>query len=141
MKRKRMTRKIKEQTMKNTLTILLIAGVLFYITPNLMAEESNNARLISALKSDNIGWRVDAARLLGEAADMNSVEPLIDVLKNDENSSARISAAVALYKIGDRSAMKALKTSAKHDPNKTVRTVSAGAYHELKKLDEQIAVN
>ena len=127
--------------MKKTMTILLIAGVLFNVTPNLMANDNDNARLISALKAENIGWRVDAARLLGEAADAEAVKPLIDVLKNDEISSARISAAVALAKIGDRSALNALKRAAKYDANKTVRTVSSGAFHELKKSDEQIAVN
>ena len=132
---------MKENTMKKTMTILLIAGVLFNVTPKLMANDNDNARLISALKAENIGWRVDAARLLGEAADAEAVKPLIDVLKNDEISSARISAAVALAKIGDRSALNALKRAAKYDTNKTVRTVSSGAFHELKKLEEQIAVN
>lgn len=136
-----MTRMKEEKTMKNTMTILLIAGILFSVSPNLMAEDNDNARLISALKAENIGWRVDAARLLGEAADVEAVKPLMDVLKNDENSSARISAAVALAKIGDSSALDALKTAAKYDANKTVRTVSTGAYHELMRLDEQIAAN
>ncbi len=130
-----------EKTMKNIMTILLIAGILFTVTPNIMAEDNNNARLISALKADNIGWRVDAARLLGEAADNEAVEPLIDVLKNDQHSAARISAAVALAKIGDTSALKALKTAAKFDANKTVRTVSSGAFLELKKIDDKLAVN
>ena len=125
--------------MKKTMTMLLIAGVLFNVTPYLMAEDSDNARLISALKADNIGWRVDAARLLGEAADDEAVEPLMDVLKNDENSSARISAAVALAKIGDAAALKALQTAAKYDANKTVRTVSSGAYTVLKKMGEKLA--
>jgi len=93
------------------------------------------------LIADNFGWRVDAARLLGEAADTEAVKPLIDVLKNDENSSARISAAVALAKIGDRSALNALKRAAKYDANKTVRTVSTGAYIELKNMDEKLTAN
>ena len=136
-----MTGMTKEKTMKKTMTIFLIAGVLFNVTPNLMAEDNDNGRLISALKADNIGWRIDAARLLGEAADAEAVKPLMDVLKNDNNSTARISAAVALANIGDRSALEALKTAAKYDTNKTVRTVSTGAYIELKNLDEQIAAN
>ena len=128
-------------TMKKTMTILLIAGVLFNVTPNLTAGDSDNERLISALKADNFGWRVDAARLLGEAADTEAVKPLIDVLKNDENSSARISAAVALAKIGDGSALNALKRAAKYDANKTVRTVSIGAYIELEKMNKKLAAN
>lgn len=127
--------------MKKTMTLLLIAGVLFNVAPNLMAEDNGNERLISALKAENIGWRVDAARLLGEAADNEAIKPLMDVLKNDPHSSARITAAVALMKIGDRSALDALKTAAKHDRNKSVRTVSYGAYIELKKMDEQLATN
>ena len=132
---------IKEKTMKNTMTILVIAGLLFSVTPILTAGDNDNARLISALKAENIGWRVDAARLLGEASETEAVKPLIDVLKNDDNSSARISAAVALAKIGDVTALNALKKAAKYDINKTVRTVAIGAYHELKKLDEQLAAN
>ena len=127
--------------MKNTMTILLIAGLLFSVTPILTAGDNDNARLISALKAENIGWRVDAARLLGEASETEAVKPLIDVLKNDDNSSARISAAVALAKIGDVTALNALKKAAKYDRNQTVRTVAIGAYHELKKLDEQLAAN
>ena len=132
---------IKEKTMKNTMTILVIAGLLFSVTPILTAGDNDNARLISALKAENIGWRIEAARLLGEAAETEAVKPLIDVLKNDDNSSARISAAVALAKIGDVTALNALKKAAKYDINKTVRTVAIGAYHELKKLDEQLAAN
>ena len=136
-----MTGMIEEKTMKNTMTILLIAGLLFSATPILTAGDNDNARLISALKAENIGWRVDAARLLGEASETEAVKPLIDVLKNDDNSSARISAAVALAKIGDMTALNALKKAAKYDRNKTVRTVAIGAYHELKKLDEQLVAN
>ena len=136
-----MTGKIEEKTMKNTMIISVIAGLLFSATPILTAGDNDNARLISALKAENIGWRVDAARLLGEASETEAVKPLIDVLKNDDNSSARISAAVALAKIGDVTALNALKKAAKYDRNQTVRTVAIGAYHELKKLDEQLAAN
>ena len=127
--------------MKNTMTILVIAGLLFSVTPILTAGDNDNARLISALKAENIGWRIDAARLLGEAAETEAVKPLIDVLKNDDNSTARVSAAVALANIGDLTALDALKKAAKYDRNKTVRTVAIGAYHELKKLDEKLAAN
>ena len=136
-----MTGMIEEKTMKNTMIISVIAGLLFGATPILTAGDNDNARLISALKAENIGWRVDAAWLLGEASEAEAVKPLIDVLKNDDNSSARISAAVALAKIGDITALNALKKSAKYDRNKTVRTVAIGAYHELKKLDERLAAN
>ncbi len=125
--------------MKQTMTILLIVGVLFSVTPNLKAEGIDTKRFISALTAENIGWRVDAARLLGEAGEIEAIKPLIDVLNNDGSIPVRITAAVALAKIGDVSAMDALKLSAKNDLNKTVRTVSAGAYYELKKLGEQLA--
>ena len=129
----------KEKMMRKTMTILLIAGVLFSVNPNLKAEVNETDRLISALTAENIGWRVDAARLLGEAGETIAVKALIIVLNNDENVSVRITAAVALAKIGEASALDALKDSARNDLSKTVRTVSRGAFYELKKLDEQVA--
>ena len=127
--------------MKKMMMLILIAGVIFNTNTMLSAEENDTERLISALKAENIGWRVDAARLLGESGETEAVVPLISVLKTDKMSSARISAAVALAKIGDAKALKALKYVSRNDESLTVRTVSFGAYKELERSVKKLAVN
>ena len=92
------------------------------------------------------GWRVDAARLLGEAADVEAVKPLIDVLKNDDNSSARISAAVALAKIGDMTALNALEKAAvefmeKHVLEEEIPRESHGSIRGSKMLQRGFILN
>ncbi len=127
--------------MKKIMMLILVAGVIFNTNAMLSAEENDTERLIAALKAENIGWRVDAARLLGESGETEAVTPLISVLKTDKMVSARISAAVALAKIGDAKALKALKYASRNDESLTVRTVSFGAYKELERFVKKLAVN
>ncbi len=132
--------KVEEYLMKKIMMLILVAGVIFNTNAMLSAEENDMERLIAALKAENIGWRVDAARLLGESGEMEAVTPLISVLKTDKKGSARITAAVALAKIGDAKALKALKYASRNDENLTVRTVSFGAYKELERSVKKLAV-
>ena len=133
--------KVKENLMKKITMLILITGVIFNTNAMLSAAEKDTERLIGALKAENIGWRVDAARLLGESGETEAIAPLIRVLKTDKIYSARISAAVALAKIGDAKALKALKYASKNDKNLTVRTVSFGAYKELERSINKLVVN
>ena len=102
-------------------------------------RKNNTKNLIKALMSDNIGWRVSAAQILGDNQEERAVKPLIRRLNNDISYAARISAAVALAKIGDKKALRALKKVSKHDRNQTVRTVALGAYSVLEESGAQLA--
>ena len=101
--------------------------------------KNNTKKLIKALTSDNLGWRVSAAQILGDNQEERAVKPLIRMLNNDISYAARISAAVALAKIGDKKAIRALKKVSKHDRNQTVRTVALGALSVLEESGAQFA--
>ena len=116
---------------KSTATLLAIT-ILLVTTTVLFAQ--NNKYYIEALTAENVGWRVSAAQLLGEAGANEAVDALITMLKTDESSGARITAAVALTKIGDQKAYRALRYASRYDKNQTVRNVARGAVMELEKL-------
>ena len=97
---------------------------------------SENAWLIQVLDDENVGRRWSAVQLLGERRVTEAVEPLIELLRGDEEYSVRFSAAVSLLKIGDVRALPALKRAAQRDRSKTVRHIAAVAYHKLKEATE-----
>ena len=102
-------------------------------------RKSDTKKLIKALTSDNLGWRVSAAQILGDNQEERAVKPHIRMLNNDFSYAARLSAAVALAKIGDKKAIRALKKVSKHDRNQTVRTVALGALSVLEESGVQFA--
>ena len=75
--------------------------------------------------------RYNAARVLGEMGDVNAVEPLINVLKNDKNGSVRLYAARALGELGDCQATLPLIESLREDRNVDVRVRAARALGRL----------
>ena len=121
------------------MSAVLTAGLILGAVNLATAEVNDTKRLIKALMSDNIGWRVSAAQILGDNQEVRAVKPLIRMLNNDFSYAARVSAAVALAKIGDKKALRALKKVSKHDRNQTVRTVALGAYAVLEESGTQLA--
>ena len=130
---------MKRATVTTVMSAVLTAGLILGAVNLAAAEENDTSRLIKALKSDNLGWRVSAAQLLGDNGETRAVKPLIKMLKTDYSYAARVSAAVALAKIGDKKALRALKRTSKHDQNQTVRTVALGAFGVLEKSNVQLA--
>ena len=130
---------MKSATLTTLISAVLTAGLIVGAVNLATAEENNTKNLIKALMSDNIGWRVSAAQILGDNQEERAVKPLIRMLNNDISYAARISAAVALAKIGDKKALRALKKVSKHDRNQTVRTVALGAYSVLEESGAQLA--
>ena len=130
---------MKRATVTTVTSAVLTAGLILGAVNLATAEDNDTKRLIKALKSDNLGWRVSAAQLLGDNQEERAVKPLIRMLNRDFSYAARLSAAVALAKIGDKKALKALKKTSKHDQNKTVRTVALGAFVVLEKSNVQFA--
>jgi HEAT repeat protein len=51
-----------------------------------------------------------------------AVDPLIEMMKNDDSYQARILAAMALYEQGDAKGFQAIKEQADKDPRQSVRT-------------------
>ena len=130
---------MKSATLTTLISAVLTAGLIVGAVNLATAEENNTKNLIKALMSDNIGWRVSAAQILGYNQEERAVKPLIRRLNNDISYAARISAAVALAKIGDKKALRALKKVSKHDRNQTVRTVALGAFSVLEESGAQLA--
>lgn len=113
--------------MKN-LTKIGLAFVLMILVANVVLaqpveEKEYDQYLIKSLKDDNVGVRSSAAQLLGERKVEAAVDPLVKMVKSEDNSGARIVAAMALYQIGDEKVLPTLKTVATNDKNKTVRRV------------------
>ena len=131
-----MKRAILTTVMSAVLAVGLILGAVNLAT----AGKNDTKRLIKALTSDNLGWRVSAAQILGDNKEKRAVKPLIKMLNNDFSYAARVSAAVALAKIGDKKALRALKKVSKHDRNQTVRTVALGAHEVLENSNAQLAL-
>ena len=130
---------MKRAKFTTVMSAVLTAGLILGAVNLATAEENEASRLIKALRSDNLGWRVSAAQLLGDNQEVSAVKPLIRMLKSDYSYAARVSAAVALAKIGDKKALRALKRVSKHDRNQTVRTVALGAYEVLENSGTQLA--
>lgn len=130
---------MKHAMFTTVMSAVLTAGLILGAVNLATANENETSRLIKALRSDNLGWRVSAAQLLGDNQEERAVKPLIRMLQRDLSYAARVSAAVALAKIGDKKAMRALKRVSKHDRNQTVRAVASGAYAVLEKSGTQLA--
>lgn len=56
--------------------------------------------LLVGLDSDNLGLRVSSAYMLGEMESEDAVDPLVKMLREDDDEGARIMAALSLVKIG-----------------------------------------
>ena len=130
---------MKHAMLTRVMSAVLTAGLILGAVNLATAEKNDTKRLIKALTSDNLGWRVSAAQILGDNQEETAVKPLIRMLNNDFSYAARVSAAVALAKIGDKKALRALKRVSKHDRNQTVRTVALGAYDVLENSNAQLA--
>lgn len=130
---------MKSAMLTTVMSAVLTAGLILGAVNLATAEKNDTKRLIKALTSDNLGWRVSAAQILGDNQEERAVKPLIRMLNNDFSYAARLSAAVALAKIGDKKALRALKKVSKHDRNQTVRTVALGAYEVLENSNAQLA--
>ena len=130
---------MKRAILTTLMSAVLAAGLTVGAVNLATAEENDTKRLIKALTSDNLGWRVSAAQILDDNQEERAVKPLIRMLKNDFSYAARVSVAVALAKIGDKKALRALKKVSKHDRNQTVRTVALGAREVLENSNAQLA--
>ena len=100
----------------------------------LSRADAKNADLINMLNSENRGWRYSAAKLLGERRVVEAVEPLIEQLEVEKDTSVRIVISQALHKIGGLQAFAALKETARTDRNKTVRHLAAALAADLEKF-------
>jgi HEAT repeat protein len=95
------------------------------------SDQKYNQYLINSLNDENIGIRTSAAQLLGERKVQEAVDPLIKMLKSEQQYSARIVVAVALFNIGDEKALPELKNAAKSDKDKCVRVVAAAIVQKM----------
>jgi len=123
------------RTMKNLVKIGLALVLTILLTNVVFAqpveEKEYDQYLIKALKDENVGVRSSAAQLLGERKVVDAVDPLVKMVKSEDNSGARIVAAMALYQIGDEKALPTLKTVAAKDKNKTVRRVVTAIVNQM----------
>ncbi|HEX9971127.1 MAG TPA: HEAT repeat domain-containing protein [bacterium] len=121
--------------MKNLVKIGLALVLTILLTNVVFAqpveEKEYDQYLIKALKDENVGVRSSAAQLLGERKVVDAVDPLVKMVKSEDNSGARIVAAMALYQIGDEKALPTLKTVAAKDKNKTVRRVVTAIVNQM----------
>jgi HEAT repeat protein len=121
--------------MKNLAKIGLALVLMILLTNVVFAqpveEKEYDQYLIKALKDENVGVRSSAAQLLGERKVVDAVDPLVKMVKSEDNSGARIVAAMALYQIGDEKVLPTLKTVAAKDKNKTVRRVVTAIVNQM----------
>lgn len=87
--------------------------------------------LLKALDDDDHYIRIGSACSLGLVGDQRAIDPLIQVLKSDQNEDVRMNAAESLGRIGDSRAIDPLKMSLKSDKSKYVR---ANAVEALEKI-------
>lgn len=111
--------------------MILLANVVF---AQPVAEKEYDQYLIKSLKDENVGVRSSAAQLLGERKVKDAVDPLVKMVKSEDNSGARIVAAMALYQIGNEKALPTLKTVATNDKNKTVRRVVSAIVNQMESI-------
>jgi len=124
--------------MKNLAKIGL-AFVLMILVANVVLAQPVEKKeydqyLIKSLNDENLGVRASAAQLLGERKVKDAVDPLVKMVKSEENCSARIVAAMALYQIGAEEALPTLKAVAVKDKNKTVRRVVTAIVNQMESL-------
>ncbi|MFD2523762.1 DUF7133 domain-containing protein [Emticicia soli] len=98
--------------------------------------KSLSSQLIPLLKSSNPRVRFFAAEALGRTANQDAVQPLIDLLKanNDEDVYIRHAAVLALSRIGKAEPIIALSSN----PSKALRTAAVLVLRKLK--DPKISV-
>jgi len=111
--------------------LMLFVSSVAIAQDTVMSEKDYDQYLIKALKDKNDGIRASAAQLLGDRKVQEAVEPLIKMLKKEQNKSARIVAALALYKIGDEKALPVLKKFAKCEKRKTTKHVMTAIVYEM----------
>ena len=111
--------------------LMLFVSSVAIAQDTVMSEKDYDQYLIKALKDKNDGIRASAAQLLGDREVQEAVEPLIKMLKKEQNKSARIVAALALYKIGDEKALPVLKKFAKYEKSKTAKHVMTAIVYEM----------
>ena len=111
--------------------LMLFVSSIAIAQATIMSEKDYDQYLIKALKDKNDGIRASAAQLLGDRKVQEAVEPLIKMLKKEQNKSARIVAALALYKIGDEKALSVLKKFAKCEKCKTTKHVITAIVYEM----------
>ena len=88
---------------------------------------------IGELHSDDHDVREDAAKWLGDARDLRSLRPLIEVLQHDPNHDVREEAARALGQIGGQEAEQVLTTASVSDRDKDVRRAASKALSRMAK--------
>jgi hypothetical protein len=111
--------------------LMLFVSSVAIAQDTIMSEKDYDQYLIKALKEKNVGVRASAAQLIGDRKVQEAVEPLIKMLKNEQNKSARIVAALALYKIGDERVLPVLKKFAKCEKCKTAKHVMTAIVYEM----------
>jgi HEAT repeat protein len=90
------------------LLIVVIFLIPYYAVEALGQSKDEVQRLIDDLKDPSWQIRWYAASALGEMKEPRALEPLIAMLKNDQNGYVRAMAAWALGKIKDRRAVEPL---------------------------------
>lgn len=98
-----------------------------------------SAQLIPLLKSTNPRVRFFAAEALGRTANQDAVQPLIDLLKanNDEDVYIRHAAVLALSRIGKAEPIIALSSN----PSKALRTAAVLVLRKLKDPNISVFLN
>ena len=88
--------------------------------------------LLMGVNSENYGLRTSSAYMLGELEFLESVIPLMKMLRNEENEEARIMAAVSLFKIGDARGIFAVKQAIRFDDSERVRKMCEKIYNTFR---------
>lgn len=94
------------------------------------ATDDTVAKAISALKSQDVKARTQAAQQLGQACDSRAIDPLIDALL-DKEAAVRIATVEALGKLGDPNSVQPMIEIA-HDPDLRVRMTLISSFASFK---------
>ncbi|HNR68925.1 MAG TPA: HEAT repeat domain-containing protein [bacterium] len=94
-----------------------------------LSEKDQN--LLKDLQDPELSTRTKAAKALCKHCLPQAVDPLIEMMKNDDSYQARILAAMALYEQGDAKGFQAIKEQADKDPRQTVRTTLRGLCQKI----------
>lgn len=110
-------------------------GLLLLISTVSRAEEiktSSIDSLIKSLESKDSEVRITAIKKLGKSNDKRAVEPLIEVLKKDENDRVRAESVEALGFLGDKRAVEPLIYALKYDDSRSVHWEVARAFETIR---------
>ncbi len=88
--------------------------------------------LVKALKSKDSKIRIAAIEKLGKSNDKRAIEPLIEVLKKDENDRVRAESVEALGFLGDKRAVEPLIYALKYDDSRSVHWEVARAFETIR---------